>query len=233
MIFNAIGATIQISQKTAIGTIIDDDGAQLVIDDVSASEGNSGTTNFTFHVSFAVAQTHEVRVDYATASGATNPATASANCGGGATGYVSGNGTLAINAGVTSATIVVKVCADTTPEPNQTFVVNLTNAFGTTISDSQGLGTIVDDDNTAPTITRNSASLTVNEGQTETNSGSYSDTAGDTNAIASSVGTVTKTGTNSGTWSWSFTTNDGPAQSQTVTVTATDSFGATATTTFA
>src|SRR5438093_3182827 len=228
------GATIQSSQKTAIGTIIDDDGAQLVIDDVSASEGNTGTTNFTFHVSFAVAQTHEVRVNYATAPGPTNPATASANCGGGATGYISDSGTLPINAGVTSTTIVVKVCSDTTPEPNQTFVVNLTNAFGATISDSQGLGTIIDDDNTAPTVTRANASVTVNEGQTAANTGTYADTtSGDSVAITASVGTATKTGTSSGTWSWSFLTNDGPVQSQTVTITATDSFGATATTTFA
>src|SRR5438093_1511066 len=52
-ISSAIGAGIQTGQNTAIGTIIDDDGAQLVIDDLSASEGNSGTANVTFHVSFA------------------------------------------------------------------------------------------------------------------------------------------------------------------------------------
>jgi hypothetical protein len=84
-----------------------------------------------------------------------------------------------------------------------------------------------------PTIARNNASVTVNEGQTATNSGTYSDpNAGDNVTITASVGTVTKTGTNSGTWSWSFGTNDGPAESQTVTMTANDGNGGTATTTF-
>jgi hypothetical protein len=84
-----------------------------------------------------------------------------------------------------------------------------------------------------PTIARNNASVTVNEGQTATNSGTYSDpNAGDNVTITASVGTVTKTGTNSGTWSWSFGTTDGPAQSQTVTMTANDGNGGTATTTF-
>jgi hypothetical protein len=31
-------------------------------------------------------------------------------------------------------------------EPNETFFVNLTNAVGATIFDSQGIGTIVNDD---------------------------------------------------------------------------------------
>jgi hypothetical protein len=87
--------------------------------------------------------------------------------------------------------------------------------------------------NTAPTITRDQATVTVDEGQTAANSGTYSDLDSANVTLTASVGTVTKTGTNSGTWSWSFGTSDGPAQSQTVTITATDSQGATSTTTFA
>jgi hypothetical protein len=88
--------------------------------------------------------------------------------------------------------------------------------------------------NVAPVIARDNASRTVNEGQTASNTGTWSDTnAGDTVTLSASVGTVTKSGTNaSGTWSWSFATNDGPAQTQTVTITANDGNGGVTSTTF-
>ncbi|MBI4507612.1 MAG: hypothetical protein HY691_18930, partial [Chloroflexi bacterium] len=87
--------------------------------------------------------------------------------------------------------------------------------------------------NQPPTVTANSGSVVVNEGQPAANSGAYSDAnAGDNVTVTASVGTITKTGTNSGTWSWSFNTTDGPAQSQPVTITANDGNGGTANTTF-
>ncbi|MDP2663054.1 MAG: PKD domain-containing protein, partial [Dehalococcoidia bacterium] len=88
--------------------------------------------------------------------------------------------------------------------------------------------------NTPPAVAASNPTVTVNEGQTAANTGTYSDdNGGDNVAIAPSLGTVTKTGTNSGTWSWSFATTDGPAQSQTVTITANDGNGGVSTTTFA
>ena len=81
-----------------------------------------------------------------------------------------------------------------------------------------------------PDIAANNASVTVDEAQTATNSGTFSDPNGDSVALSASVGTVTPGG--GGTWSWSFLTNDGPSQSQTVTITATDSTGITNTATF-
>jgi hypothetical protein len=86
--------------------------------------------------------------------------------------------------------------------------------------------------NHAPTVSADSASVTVNEGTTATNTGTYNDADGDTVAISASVGSVTQTGTSGGTWSWSFATTDGPAQSQTVTITADDGKGGSTTTTF-
>ena len=88
--------------------------------------------------------------------------------------------------------------------------------------------------NTQPTVTRDNASVTVNEGQTATNTGTWSDAnAGDTVTLSASVGTIIKSGTNAaGTWSWSFATTDGPANSQTVTITANDGNGGVTTTTF-
>jgi VCBS repeat-containing protein len=87
--------------------------------------------------------------------------------------------------------------------------------------------------NDAPAVAADNATVTVNEGQTAANTGTYSDVEGNTVAISASVGTITKTGTSTGTWSWSFGTSDGPPQSQTVTITANDGVGGVTTTTFA
>ena len=73
-----------------------------------------------------------------------------------------------------------------------------------------------------PDLAVNSASVTVNEGQTALNSGTFGDPNGDVVTISASAGTVVQ---GAGTWSWSFGTVDGPAESQTVTITATDALG--------
>lgn len=83
--------------------------------------------------------------------------------------------------------------------------------------------------NSAPTVAANSSSVTVNEGSTATNSGTYSHADGDDVALTASNGTVVKTGTNS--WSWSLAAADGP-HGETVTITATDSHGASTSTNF-
>ena len=75
---------------------------------------------------------------------------------------------------------------------------------------------------TRVTITVNSASVTVNEGQTATNGGTVSDFDGGAITLTASAGTVVNNG--DGTWSWSFPATD-PAQSQTVTITATANDG--------
>jgi hypothetical protein len=72
--------------------------------------------------------------------------------------------------------------------------------------------------------------VTVNEGSTANNSGTYSDPTSDPVTLSASIGTVTDNG--GGNWSWSFGTNDGPTQSQTVTITATDDKGEAGTVTF-
>ena len=69
-------------------------------------------------------------------------------------------------------------------------------------------------------------SVTVDEGQLATTTGTWSDPdAGDVVTLNASVGSITKNG--DGTWDWSYATTDGPPDSQTVTVTATDLSGAT------
>ena len=84
--------------------------------------------------------------------------------------------------------------------------------------------------NVPPVLTSDQASVTVNEGQTATNTGTVTDANHDTVTLTASVGTVVNNG--NGTWSWSFATTDGPTQSQTVTITGNDGHGGTSTTTF-
>jgi hypothetical protein len=72
--------------------------------------------------------------------------------------------------------------------------------------------------------------INVNEGQTATNSGTWSDPGVNDNvALSASAGIPIKT---NGTWTWSFATSDGPDQSQTISITATDKDGASTTKTF-
>ena len=83
--------------------------------------------------------------------------------------------------------------------------------------------------NVAPTVVADNAAVTVDEGQTAVNTGTFADPGADIVTLTASVGTVTA---GAGTWSWSFETTDGPDESQTVTISATDSDGATTTTIF-
>ena len=85
--------------------------------------------------------------------------------------------------------------------------------------------------NTPPAINSDNPTVTVNEGQTASNTGTWSDAnADDTVTLSASLGTVIKADT--GTWSWSFVTTDGPVNSQIVTITANDGKGGVISTTF-
>ena len=146
----ASAANATIADGEGHGTIANDDAAPtLAIDNVSKAEGNSGTTAFTFTVSKTGATELPASVDYATADGT---ATAPGD-------YAAKSATLNFAAGVASQQVTVLVNGDTTFEPNETFVLNLSNASGSTIADNQGLGTIQDDD--APTLSIND----VNKGE--------------------------------------------------------------------
>ncbi|KAF1695518.1 hypothetical protein CSC65_07095 [Pseudoxanthomonas daejeonensis] len=127
---------------SATGTITNDDLPALVINDVSIVEGDSGTTNAVFTVTLSPAVGQNVSVNYATANG-----TAS-----GTTDYTPTSGTVTIAAGATTGTISVPVRGDTLAEPNETFRVNLSNPVNARLADTQGVGTITDDDTRTATL---------------------------------------------------------------------------------
>ena len=121
----------------ATGTIQNDDLPTLSITDVSAAEGNTGITAFTFTVTLSAAPpSGSASVNYATANG-------SATAG---TDYTAASGSLSFDAMNLTRTVTVDVTGETAAEPNETFFVNLSGSTGATIFDGQGVGTIVDDD---------------------------------------------------------------------------------------
>ena len=123
---------------SATGTILNDDLPNLIINDVTANEGNAGITNFTFTVSLsAPAGPGGVTFDIATANGT---ATAGVD-------YVANNLTgQTIPAGNSTYTFTVLVNGETLNEPSETFFVNVTNVTGAVVVNGQGVGTIVNDD---------------------------------------------------------------------------------------
>jgi hypothetical protein len=145
-----------IGKAQGVGTIVNDDLAvvlpQLSINDVSLTEGNSGTKNAVFTVNLSSASTQTVKVNYATANGT---AVAGSD-------YTATSNTLTFAPGQTSQTISVPVIGDTITEANETFTVNLATPTNATISDAQGVGTIVNDDLAVvlPQLSINDVSLT-------------------------------------------------------------------------
>jgi uncharacterized repeat protein (TIGR01451 family) len=134
---NVTGANVTDGQGQ--GTIVNDDVApNLTINDVSLNEGNAGTTTFTFTVSLsAPAPAGGVTFDIATAnSSAVAPGDYTAKS----------LTSQTIPAGSSTYTFDVLVNGDTTPETDETFLVNVTNVTNAIVTDGQGQGTIVNDD---------------------------------------------------------------------------------------
>ncbi|HEX9003298.1 MAG TPA: choice-of-anchor Q domain-containing protein [Blastocatellia bacterium] len=108
----------------------------IVINDVAVAEGNAGTSTATFTVTLSAASAQTVTVQYATANGT---ATAGSD-------YVTTNGTLTFNPGVTSQPVNVTINGDTVLEQGETFFVNLSNPANAVVTDPQGLGLILNDE---------------------------------------------------------------------------------------
>jgi hypothetical protein len=109
---------------------------RIAINDMTKAEGNAKSTLFTFTVTLSSASSQAVTVNYATANGTAT----------GGTDYQSKNGSMTYAPGETSKTITVSVNGDKQKEADETFFVNLSGAIGGQITDSQGLGTILNDD---------------------------------------------------------------------------------------
>ncbi|HBB33561.1 MAG TPA: hypothetical protein DC064_17615 [Cyanobacteria bacterium UBA9273] len=182
---NPTNATIADAQGG--GTITNDDTSTtptFSINDVTVTEGNSGTSNATFIVTRSGSTTQTSTVNFATANGT---ATAGSD-------YTAVSGTLTFAAGETSKTITVPIVGDTTNESNETFTLNLTNPTNATIADAQGVGTINNDD-TPPLPTLSINDVTITEGNSGTSNATFTVTRSGSTTQSSTVNFATANGT--------------------------------------
>ncbi len=113
----------------------------LAVDDAAIAEGQSGSKPLAFQLRMSEAAVAPVTFDYYTDNG-----TAAAGSDYQSAAAISAS----IPAGQTSSTVPVTILGDTTPEANETFVLNLANPVGASIGDAQARGRIDNDD--LPTI---------------------------------------------------------------------------------
>lgn len=100
------------------------------------AEGNTGNASIVFNVTLSASSGGTITVDFATADG-----TALAG-----QDYIAAAGTLTFTPGTLTQSITVAVIGDTVVEPDETFLLNLSNAVGAMIVNAQGVGTIINDD---------------------------------------------------------------------------------------
>jgi len=124
---------VQIDRDTTLPT--------LSIDDVTVTEGGSGTTTAVFRVSLSRAVSDEVRVDYFSENG-------SALSG---SDYTAASGTLSFQAGALSDSIRITVNTDTDDEATENFFVNLSRpTSNVNLADGQGEALILNRDTRPP-----------------------------------------------------------------------------------
>ncbi|MEB3213188.1 MAG: Calx-beta domain-containing protein [Leptolyngbyaceae bacterium] len=108
----------------------------ISISDASIPEGTGGTTSGAFTISLSKASTDTISVRYAVV-----PQTATPGAD-----YTPVAGTVTFAPGTTSQTIFVPVISDAVEENAETFSVKLRKPTKGAIADSDGIGTILDDD---------------------------------------------------------------------------------------
>ena len=119
------------------GLLFDKDGNLLVINNGDHSVRRYGASSqAAFIVTLSSSSLAPVTVNYTTVEGT---ATASSD-------YAATSGAVTFAPGQTKRTILVRTLDDALTEPSETFVVSLSNPLGATIVDSQGVGTIHDDE---------------------------------------------------------------------------------------
>jgi hypothetical protein len=109
----------------------------ITVNDVSVTEGNTGTVTATFAVKLSAAYGKAVSVHYATADG-------SATAAGGD--YQAASGTLTFAPGETTKNVPVFVNGDRTVEPGENFSLVLTDPTDAFVGDGNGVGFIQDDE---------------------------------------------------------------------------------------
>ena len=127
----------KIARSQAVVTITDDDDVPSVsIGNATASEGDGDATSASFPVTLSSPSARAVTVSYATEDGT---AVDGAD-------FTASSGTLTIEAGQTTAALVVPVVPDLMPESDETFGVRLVAADNAVVGWAAAIGTIRDND---------------------------------------------------------------------------------------
>lgn len=153
-LFIANASNASIGDNQTIITILDNDAPPaLSIAAASAPEGNSGNAPITFTASLTAISEKPVSAQFVTGGG-----TATVN-----QDYTRAQGTLIIPVGQISGNIIVNAIGDLTVEPNETFLLDLTDPTNATLGNGRATGTIINDD-IGGTIQFTSATYSVTEG---------------------------------------------------------------------
>ncbi len=180
--FGAVATDTTTQETSEFGPVTQAQAAPtLAINDVRVTEPINGTRTVNFTVTLSRVSDHTVTVNFASADGATNPATAGSD-------YVAKSGTLTFNPGITTRSITITINSDALDETNETFTVSLSRAINSTLADSRGVGTIINTpaDRTPPV---SAAITTPANGAVVTSLPALSGTAQD-NAGGSGIGQV-------------------------------------------
>ena len=114
----------------------------LSVLDASITEGNSGTKNLSFTVKLSKSdRTKTISVGFTTQN---NTATAGSD-------YTAASGTVTFAPGTTTRSVAVPIIGDTTIEPNESFLLLLSNPVNAAITDGSAIGTITNDDSAPST----------------------------------------------------------------------------------
>lgn len=126
-----------IADAQGVATLLNDDPMPSVsIGDVTLWEGDMGTTNAVFSISLSAPSGMSTTVNFATTNG-------SAIAGSDYTAY---SGTANLPAGVTNTSISVAVAGDLLMEPDEVFLVRLSNPVNAVLLKAEGVGSIINDD---------------------------------------------------------------------------------------
>lgn len=121
---------------SGVGTINNDDGTVVSINNAILLEGAAGTATMNFTVSLTNPSKTPVTVQYATANGT---ATSGSD-------YTADLGVLTFAPGVQTQTVAIGIVGDTIVEGDETFTITLSAPSGASLGAAVGTGTITNDD---------------------------------------------------------------------------------------
>ncbi|HYH49746.1 MAG TPA: Calx-beta domain-containing protein [Acidimicrobiia bacterium] len=130
------GTPIDPARTHATATIVDDDGPDVRVADISVPEGDAGTGDATFTVTLDDPSEQPVTLAYATADG-----TAA-----GGSDYTPTSGTVELTPGETSRTVTVAVIGDALNEGDEEFFLSVGRPANATISNGTARAVITNDD---------------------------------------------------------------------------------------